>query len=301
MIQIKNLIPMVIFSRVVETLNFTETANSLQISKSSVTRSILQLEKSVGGSLLRRTTRRIEITELGIIYNQHCKKILKNLKESEDFIKSFNEELMGDLSVFAPVTLGSKYVEPALKSFMKKNINMDISLELSDEKINFEEGKYDLAITISQEPPSYMYYKFLCNTHFGLYANPGYLSKIKKINTPYDLPSSDYILYCGTARTVYLPFKKNNEKINIKVNSKFRCNNTSILINTILSGDGIAYLPNYIVNNDLSSGNLVRILPNWKMDVYKIWMLYKSEKIISSEINRFSEELQRLISATAIK
>ena len=243
---IENLIPMIVFARVVETLSFTAAAHTLGMSKSSVSRDILALEKRIGSALLKRTTRKIEITELGLRYYQYCVNILNELQASGRFIKEYYEEPAGTIKILAPVTFGIQYVVPALNAFLAENIHANIDLDLSDKKIDIKESSYDLAIIVSQETPVHEHTKFLCAIHWGLYATPSYIQNIKPIITPKDLPLRNYILLRGVARAVSLPFRKEKQKMNIDVQSRFRSNNSMALTNMALSGLGIAYLPNYI-------------------------------------------------------
>ena len=127
--KIENLIPMVVFARVVERLSFTEAAKSLGMSKSSVSRDIAMLEERIGGMLLKRTTRKIEVTELGLSYYQHCAKIASELRSSEQFIKEYYQEPAGTITILAPLNFGSQYVIPALDAFLKKT-SMPISISI---------------------------------------------------------------------------------------------------------------------------------------------------------------------------
>ena len=135
---------MVVFARVVETLSFTEAALSLGMSKSSVSRDISTLEKRIGAMLLKRTTRKIEITELGLSYYQHCFKILNELRAAERFIRDYYEEPAGTIKILAPVTFGKEYVVPALNAYLERNIMANVDLDLSDKAVDIKESQYDL-------------------------------------------------------------------------------------------------------------------------------------------------------------
>lgn len=152
--KIENLTPMVVFARVVETLSFTETALSLGMSKSSVSRDIATLEKRIGAMLLKRTIRKIEITELGLSYYQHCFKILNELRAAERFIRDYYEEPTGTIKILAPVTFGKEYVVPALNAYLERNIMANVDLDLSDKTVDIKESQYDLSIIVDQDTPT---------------------------------------------------------------------------------------------------------------------------------------------------
>ncbi|MBK4716658.1 MULTISPECIES: LysR family transcriptional regulator [Tenebrionibacter/Tenebrionicola group] len=299
--KIENLIPMAVFARVVETLSFTEAALTLGMSKSSVSRDISVLEKRIGAMLLKRTTRKIEITELGLSYYQHCFKILNELRAAERFIQEYYEEPTGTIKILAPVTFGKRYVLPTLNTYLKRNIMANVVLDLSDKEVDIKESQYDLSIVVSQSTPTHEYTKYLCTIQWGLYATPDFIARMRPILTPKDLPTHSYILFCGVARTISLPFRKEKQKINIDIHSRFRSNNSIALINMALSGFGIAYLPNYVARESVAEGKLVRILPNWQMDEYKVWLLTKARNTMTSGIKQFIDELQQLITSAEFK
>jgi len=292
MSNVENLVSMAAFARVVETLSFTEAARQLQLSKSSVSREIAQLEVRLGAQLLNRTTRTIEVTELGLSYYQYCYRILNELNSAERFIRNFHEEPIGNLHVVAPFTFGYQCVVPALNHFISGNIHVSADLDLTDRPINMAEDQFDIAIVISRDAPDHPFIKSLIDISWGLYATPEYISQYDVIEKPEDLPRYDYILFRGSAHTISLPFRKEKQKIDIEVRSRFRANNSMALMSSALEGTGIVYLPDYMAREAVSSGKLQRLLPGWRMDTYQAWMVFKSEKTLSSRVRHFANDLQ---------
>lgn len=288
---VENLVSMAVFARVVETLSFTEAARLLQLSKSSVSREIAQLEVRLGAQLLNRTTRTIEVTELGLSYYQYCYRILNELNSAERFIRNFHEEPIGNLHIIAPFTFGYQCVVPALNQFISKNIHVSAELDLTDRPLNITNDLYDIGIIISREAPDHPFIKLLIDISWGLYATTEYISQYNEIEKPDDLPRYDYILLRGSAHTISLPFRKEKQKIDIEVRSRFRANNSMALMSCALAGSGIVYLPDYMARESVSSGKLVRLLPGWRMETYQAWMVFKSEKTLSSRVRHFANDL----------
>ncbi|PHM31060.1 LysR family transcriptional regulator [Xenorhabdus innexi] len=289
---IENLSSMVIFARVVETLSFTDAAKSLRLSKSSVSREIAQLEVRLGTQLLNRTTRKIQVTEVGMSYYQYCQRILNEAKNAERFIRNFHEEPMGSLRLIAPVSFGSQCIVPALNNFVAGNIHVSVDLELTDRIINMEKDQCDIAVVVGRETPDHPLVMPLIDITWGLYATPDYISQFSPIEKPEDLPRYDYLLFRGPAHTISLPFKKERNKFDIEVRSRFRINNSVALMSSALAGAGIAYLPDYITHESVAAGKLVRLLPEWDMDIYRSWILFKSEETLSSRVRLFANTLQ---------
>ncbi|OTA21028.1 transcriptional regulator PtxR [Xenorhabdus beddingii] len=289
---IDNLTSMVVFARVVETLSFTEAAKLLKLSKSSVSREIAQLEVRLGTQLLNRTTRKIQVTEVGMSYYQYCHRILTEAQSAEHFIRHFHEEPMGSLRLIAPVSFGSQCIVPALNSFIAGNIHISVDLELTDRTVNMEEDQCDIAIVVGREMPHHSLTKPLIDITWGLYATPDYLRQFSSIERPEDLPRYDYLLFRGPAHTISLPFRKERYKLDIEVRSRFRINNSVALMSSALAGAGIAYLPDYVTHEAVAEGKLIRLLPEWNMDIYQAWIRFKSESTLSSRVQQFANSLQ---------
>ncbi|WP_338515775.1 LysR family transcriptional regulator [Erwinia aphidicola] len=289
----ENLHGMIIFAGVVETLSYTEAAKTLGLAKSSVSKEISALEVRLGAKLLQRTTRRIQVTEVGMTYYHYCYRILHEVKSADLFIRQFHEEPTGSLRVVAPVTFGCQCIVPVLNSFVAGNIHVSIDLDLTDRPVNLEDDHFDIAIAITRDLPDHRHYRPLIDIAWGLYAAPGYLSKLNAIASPDDLPRQDFILFRGPAHTISLPFRKEKQKKDIEVRSRFRANNSIALLNSAVAQTGIAYLPNYIAQEAVESGRLVQILPDWEMDIYKSYILVKSDNFISPRVRLFIEDLQK--------
>lgn len=291
----ENLHGMIIFARVVETLSYTEAAKALGLAKSSVSKEISALEVRLGAKLLQRTTRRIQVTEVGITYYHYCYRILHEVKSADLFIRQFHEEPTGSLRVVAPVTFGCQCIVPVLNSFIASNIHVSVDLDLTDRAVNPEEDSCDIAIAITRELPDHHHYRPLMDIAWGLYAAPDYLKKIDPITRPDDLPRHDFILFRGPAHTISLPFRKEKQKKDIEVRSRFRANNSIALLNSAVAHTGIAYLPNYIAQEAVMRGELVQVLSDWEMDIYKSYVLVKSDNFISPRVRLFIEDLQRAL------
>lgn len=290
---IENLTAMAIFARVVETRSFTEAARALQLSKSSVSREIARLEVRLGAQLLNRTTRTIRVTEIGQTYYQYCYRILNEAKNAERFIHNIHEEPAGNLQLVAPVTFGCQCIVPALNQFLAANIHVSVDLDLTDRPVNMAEDHYDIAIVIGRDTPEHPRVMPLTDITWGLYATPEYMRQFGEIEKPEDLPRYDYILFRGPAHTISLPFRKDKQKTDIEVRSRFRANNSVALISGALAGSGIAYLPDYMTREALNSGQLVRLLPGWRMDTYHAWILLQTENNLSSRVRQFASYLQQ--------
>ncbi|KAB8310083.1 LysR family transcriptional regulator [Erwinia endophytica] len=295
MSDVENLHGMIIFAKVVETLSYTEAAKRLGLSKSSVSKEISALEVRLGTKLLQRTTRKIAVTEVGMTWYHYCARILNEVKSADLFIRQFHEEPTGNLRVVAPVTFGCQCIVPVLNQFVANNLHVSVDLDLTDRPVNLVDDNIDLAIVIRRDRPEHAHCQALIDISWGLYASPDYLQRFPTINKPDDLPRHDFILFRGPAHTISLPFRKDKQKRDIEVRSRFRANNSTALVNSAIACTGIAYLPDYSAQDAVKAGKLVRVLPEWEMDVYTSWILSKSDSFISPRVRLFIEVLQKAL------
>lgn len=295
MSDVENLHGMVIFAKVVETLSYTEAAKLLGLSKSSVSKEISALEVRLGTRLLQRTTRKIVVTDVGMTWYHYCARILSEVKSADLFIRQYHEEPTGSLRVVAPVTFGCQCIVPVLNQFVTKNLHVSVDLDLTDRPVNLVDDNVDLAIVIRRDPPEHAHCTLLSDISWGLFAAPDYLQRFPPIAHPDDLPRHDFILFRGPAHTLSLPFRKEKQKLDIEVRSRFRANNSTALMNSAMAQTGIAYLPEYIAQEAVKEGKLSRVLPEWEMDVYRSWALTKDGSLISPRIRVFIEDLQKAL------
>lgn len=295
MSDVENLQGMVVFAKVVETLSYTETAKLLGVSKSSVSKEISALEVRLGTRLLLRTTRKIVVTDVGMTWYHYCARILSEVKSADLFIRQYHEEPTGSLRVVAPVTFGCQCIVPVLNEFVAKNLHVSVDLDLTDRPVNLVDDNIDLAIVIRRDAPEHGHSKPLMDINWGLYASPDYLQRFPPITQPEDLPRHDFVLFRGPAHTISLPFRKEKQKLDIEVRSRFRANNSTALVNTAIAQTGIAYLPAYVAQEAVREGKLCRVLPEWEMDLYQSWILTKESSLISPRIRVFIEDLQKAL------
>lgn len=295
MSDLENLHAMVVFARVVETLSYTEAAKQLGISKSAISKEIAALEVRLGTKLLLRTTRKIVVTEVGMTWYHYCARILSEVKSADLFIRQYHEEPTGSLRVVAPVTFGCQCIVPVLNQFVANNLHVSVDLDLTDRPVNLVDDNVDLAIVIRRDKPEHPHCLPLMEISWGLYAAPDYLTRFKPIGRPEDLTRHDFILFRGPAHTISLPFRKEKQKRDIEVRSRFRANNSTALVNSAIAQTGIAYLPDYIARQPVEEGRLSRVLPEWEMDLYQSWILTKDDGLISPRVRLFIAALQKAL------
>jgi DNA-binding transcriptional LysR family regulator len=297
--QTDQLAAMVMFAKIVETHSYTDAARELGLSKSLLSKEIVKLETALGVSLLRRTTRRLEVSEIGHAYYRYCARVLHELKGAEALLQQFHEEPVGNLRLSAPVTFGNRMVVPALCAFMREHVHLQVDLELTDRVVDLQQEDLDLAIVISREPPEPLLSLALMAVEWGLYAAPDYLAAQPPVLTPQDLNRHGFLSFGGRAHLPTLTLRKGKQQVELKLRCLLRSNNSVSLLQAARLGNGIAYLPHYVASDALADGSLCALLPDWGSEVRMAYASFQERRFLSPRVRLFVEALQRHFATAA--
>jgi DNA-binding transcriptional LysR family regulator len=282
---------MAVFARVVDTMSYTQAALTLGVSKSAVSKEISRLETSLGVTLLRRTTRKLDVTDVGRAYYEYCARMLAEQKSANDFLRQYTEEAVGNLRVTAPVTFGNRAVVPALCRFVERNVHVRADLELTDRIVDPLEEGLDVAVVISRDQPGGSQARALMPIEWGLYASPAYLGRTVAIKQPEDLRRHGFLSFQGPAHWPALPLRKGKREVELQVRPLLRANNSTALLRAAQSGLGVAYLPRYVVRDALDDGSLQRLLPDWLSDASTAYATFSAARYLAPRVRLFVEDL----------
>ena len=279
----------VAFLEVAERLNFVAAAAELNITPSTLSRKIKELEGSMETQLLYRTTRQVTLTEAGIKLYDHCKQAFVEIEKAELEIALLGKAPRGLLRVSAPMTFAQLHLSPLLPSFMKENPDISIELILSDEYVDFVKERIDVAIRIGELSDSSFVARKLASNNRVLVASPEYLEKHGIPKTPHDLVDHNCMIPSFISPDNSWQLVKGNTKKTIKVSGNLRTNNAVPLHETALGGIGIALLATFIVQQDLEEDRLIQLLPDWQVEPCNIYAIYSYSNFVAPKIKSFVE------------
>ena len=136
------------FAKVVASGSYAEAGRRLGLTRSAVSKAVMELEQILGARLLDRTTRRVAPTEAGLAYYDRCISILADVEETEIQISRLHEEPRGVLKINAPMSFGTMYLGAAVAEFMARYPDLRIELMLSDRLIDPLEEGVDVTVRI---------------------------------------------------------------------------------------------------------------------------------------------------------
>ena len=289
--QLEQMASMAIFAKIVETMSYTEAARLIGVSKSAVSKELARLEATLGVTLLRRTTRKIEITDVGRTYYEYCARMLVEMRGADAFMEKYHADPVGNLRVAAPVTFGNLMLMPALNQFATKYVNVQVELDLTDRQIDLESQNVDVAITINRSKPEHANGKVLMGIDWGLFAAPAYLARHPPITDPEQLSRHGFLLFRGPAHTSVVAMQKHKREFEVRARCVMRANNSRALLSSALDGLGIAYLPRYVGKEAVDDGALVPIFPDWTFETRFAFLMWRDHPFVAPRVLSFIQFL----------
>ena len=165
------------FSKVVETGSFTKAAKVFDVPVSSLSRRVSDLEKSLGATLLKRSTRLVKLTEVGRVYYNDMQQVLNQLEQSRETVRSYQTTPMGRLRISSMVGFGEKILLPLLDEFSALYPQIVLDVSLSDELSTLGRDDVDIAIRGGYAPNERVIAKRIMDNSFIPVASPSYLEK----------------------------------------------------------------------------------------------------------------------------
>ncbi len=278
---------MAIFARVVEAGSFAEAARRLGTSRSSVSKAVAKLEKSLGAHLLNRTTRHLSLTEIGAAVSEHCTRMLEEATEAEQLVGSLSTEARGVLRVSASVAFGTLHVAPALATFLSHHPELKIDLSITDRWVNLAEEGYDVAIHVTGDPQPNLVARPLAPVRRRLCATPAYFRRKGIPRTPPDLVGHDCLDYTRSGEPGLWRFTGPAGEISVPVSGPLRVDDDEALSQAVLGGLGVGLLPTFIIGKDLQSGSLQAVLSEYIPVERQVYAMYLPTRHLPNKVRVF--------------
>jgi DNA-binding transcriptional LysR family regulator len=250
---------MLTFETVVREGGFTAGARALGISKASVSKQVAALEQEMGVRLLHRTTRLVQPTEAGNLFYERCAEVVRLVSEARGLLSSIQEDVVGRLRVSIPVTFGRSFLRAPLMAFAARYDRVEVDIQMSDRPVDVIGDGYDVAIRVGPVMQPHLVTRKLCETRKVVVASPDLLRRCGPMTDPEGLRHQPCVLYSHQARPSRWSFQGARGVIHVPVNGRVRSNNGDLLLEAACAGLGFAWLPDFIVAEARSGGQLVTL------------------------------------------
>lgn len=283
-----------LFIEVVQQRSFAKVARSRNIDPSSVSRAIAKLESELGIRLFQRSTRKLEITEIGEIYFQKIVPLVDELESAQQIAIDTHQKPQGTLKVTAGVAFAQEQIVPLLPQLATLYPDLSIELILTDSYLDLIEERIDVAIRLGTLQDSSYMVKHLRKMKFYICASPDYLEKHGQPQTPQDIENHNCLLFPRARYSLDWLFKDKTGKITeIKIRGKYLLTNSLAIKQCAIAGMGLALLPDWLIDHDLKSGTLVRLLAKYDVTATNfdssVWLLYPSRAYIPVKTQVFMD------------
>lgn len=284
------------FVQVVDAGGFAAAARRMNMTRSAVNKLVQNLESALGAQLLRRSTRKVSVTETGLVFYERCVQILADLEEAEQQVSQLQAEPRGTLKINAPMSFGTLYLGPALGEFIQRYPHLRVQLMLNDRFVDPWEEGFDITLRIAEvSHQTSLEVHPLSSVPRVLCAAPAYLQQQGMPTHPKDLHHHRCLHYDYLATGDLWRFNGPDGAQTIRVNGNLCCNNAEVLKSAAIQGLGIVLLPTFIAYQELQQGQLQIILPQYQAPEIYICMIYPPSRHLSLKIRVFREFLQEYL------
>lgn len=290
------LLAMQTFVRVVEAGGFSIVARELNMTQSAVSKQVAALESHLGAKLLTRTTRSLALTDDGERYFEVARRLVDEVAEAEGLLRQGQQQLSGWLRVAASVGFGLRVMLPHVNRFLATHPALKIDFKLNDNIVDLVERGIDVAVRIGDLSDSSLIARRVGSSRGVVVASRTYIEALPAGLSlplvPADLLRHPCIVYTELrTRNVWNFAGADGVAVTVPVSGPLQTNNSEVVRAAVLSGMGIAAPPTWMFKDELASGEVQILLPNWTVSPLPIHLVFAPHRQRAAKVRAFSEHM----------
>jgi DNA-binding transcriptional LysR family regulator len=262
-----------VFVAVAQTGSFTGAAKKLGVPKSTVSRAIAALEDAMDVRLIHRTTRKVSLSTTGSAVYERVAPALSTLQTSLGNLPELEDAPSGDLRITAAIDFGATVLAELVTRFTARYPAVRVDVWLSNRVVDLVAEGFDLAFRVSTSArlkDSSLTMQKASPLALQLFASPSYLARRGTPRAPGELAGHDWVVYRGAGA---LRLESGSEVATVApAAGHIQCDDMFFTRSALRAGAGIGMLPSFVVDEDLASGQLVRVLSRWDMRSGYLWI-----------------------------
>ena len=273
--------------------SFAAAAAQLGITPSKASKDLRHLEQSLGNTLLSRTTRRVQLTQDGMVYYERAKDLLSNLEELDGMFQGDPSSISGRLRVDMPISVAKKLVIPKLPAFLQQYPGIEVELSSSDRLVDVVREGFDCVIRVGTLKDSGLIARPLGKLTQINCASPHYLARFGYPESLDDLADHALIHYASNFGARQSGFEVVSDGVVrwVKIGGVLTVNSTETYQAACQAGLGIIQVPRIAVREPLRTGELVEILPQYRARPMPVSLIYPHRRNLSRRVHLFMEWL----------
>lgn len=287
-----------VFTRVVETGNFSKAATSLKMPKTTVTTAVQALEAHLATKLLNRTTRRVVVTTDGALYYERAARILSELDELDGSLSSSQAQPSGKVRVALSGAFADRIIMPALCDFHTRYPKIQLEFDIGDRIVDYVAENIDCALRAGTPTDQSLVARKVADLELRTYAAPIYLEKMGIPGHPRDLDNGHFgvgYMKAYEGRVFPLEFRKGDEQVEISLDYVISVNEFRSYLAAAVAGVGVAQAIAFTVRDHVDRGELIEILPDWQRDPIPLYIVYPQTRHLSNKVRVFVDWLAKQV------
>jgi|SRR5690606_10015670 DNA-binding transcriptional LysR family regulator len=291
------------FARVVETGSFTKAAETLHMSKTTVTQLVQQLEARLRVKLLHRTTRKVNVTPDGVAYYERVLRLLADMDDAETSLSGAVASPRGRLRVDVPSPFASMILVPALPAFQAKYPDIQLHLGVSDRVVDLIDENVDCVVRGGEITNQSLVARHAADLPLAVYAAPSYLLRAGHPDHPteLELPQHHIVGFAWSrARRVFpRTLRRDGESIDVQGRPALVVDDGNAYLSAGLAGIGALWLPSYMAQAHVARGELVPLFTDWQLDPMPMYIAFPQNRHVSAKLRVFIDWLVELMALHA--
>lgn len=294
------LLAMQTFIRVVETGSFSAVAREQQTTQSAVSKQVAALEKWLGARLLNRSTRSLTLTDEGSRYFEQTQRLVAEINEAEAQVRGGHSQLVGPVRLAAAVGFGRLKLLPLIKLFLREHPNLEVNLRLHDTFVDLIEHGVDLSVRVGHLKDSSLIVRRVGLSKRRLIAHCEYLRNLNGLSEPehpQDLLQHNCLVYTELSVNAWTFIAGPNAQepegteVQVRVKGNIKSNSSELIRAAIMEGIGIGYVPEWLFEKELASGELKCLLPKWQPPTTPVNLISPPQRLKSAKVRALADFL----------
>lgn len=272
---------MYLFAKVVEHGSYSAAARALGLQTSKLSRRISDLERQLGVRLLQRTTRRVTVTEVGQTYYQHCAALEAEALAAQEAIDRTRSAPQGTVRVSCPISLMNGGVSPIIAKFLAANPLVRVYVDMTNRRVDVVEEGFDLAIRVRRLPlePTNLAMRRLGDSEGVVVGHPALLARLGRPAHPNDIARFPTLSMTMAGDRYSWQFReKDGSPISVNHVPRLMTDSFNALRAACLAGVGLAYVPQFVVHQDIQRGELEQVLAEFALEAGLAHVVFPSRR-----------------------
>lgn len=293
------------FARVVEAGSFTKAAQTLHMSKTTVTQLVQQLEARLRVKLLNRTTRQVKITPDGAAYYERVVRLLADLEDADTSLSSALASPKGRLRVDVPSPLARLILMPALPAFHARYPEIQLDMGVSDRVVDLIGDNVDCVLRGGEVTDPSLIVRHVGDLRLGVYAAPSYLERAGTPVHPDELTDNTHhrtvgFLRSRSGKVAPIPMRRGDEHIEVQGRYVVAVDDGNAYLAAGVAGMGILWLPQYMAEAHVADGELVPLFEDgWRFEAMPMYVAFPPNRHVSAKLRAFIDWVVELMALHA--